>query len=105
MSIPSALLRQTATVEPFVGEGGSGPLFGEPVTYPVRVQAKRSLTYAPTGEVSVSDAVMDMRPGAAVGDGDRVTVGGVVYTVMSASEVMGLTRPESIAVTLSRSTT
>lgn len=105
MSIPSALLRQIASVEPFVGEGGTGPLFGDPVTYPVRVQSKRRLTYAPTGEVSASDAVMDMRPGAAVGDGDRVTVGGVVYIVVSAAEVMGLTRPESIEVTLSRSTT
>lgn len=103
--IASALLRQTATVEPYTGESATGPLFGDPVAYPARVRPKRRWMNTTTGEVSVSDAAMDMRPDAVVAVKDRVTVGETIYRVMDVAEVMGLTRPESIEATLSRSTT
>jgi len=103
--IASALLRQTATIEPYMGESATGPLFGGPVAYSVRVRPKRHWMNTTRGEVSVSDALMDMRPDAVVAVKDRVSVGETVYRVMDVAEIMGLTRPEFIEATLSRSTT
>lgn len=105
MTILTALLRQCASIEPYEGESATEPLFGAPVTYPARIEPKHRWLTTATGEAVVSDAILYLRPDAAVAAGDRVTVNEVVYRVLSIAELGGLTCGEYIEATLGRSET
>ena len=103
--ISTALLRQTMTVEPYEGESATGPLYGAPVTYAVRIQPKCRQVRDQAGDITISDAVAFLRPDAVVAVGDRVTADERVYRTLAVEPLQGLTRPEHLEVTLGRSET
>lgn len=103
--IPTALLRQTATVEAYSGESAAGPLYASAVSYPARVEDASTLIRQTADAAVVAEAVVWLRPDAAVAVGDRVTVSGTVYRVLAAAPQRGLLRSEALRVTLGRSAT
>jgi len=106
VSIPTALLRQTVTVETYTGESATGPLFDpEIATYPGRIRPSRRWVSSASGDAVLGDAVLDLRPEAVIDVGDRVTAEGEVYRVVAVAEQRGLTRSEYLEATLSRSET
>lgn len=68
------MLRQTLTIKPKIGEGAAKPLYGEPVAYKARIEAKRRQSRDTSGTVRVSDYVAWLRPDAAVAVGDQAVV-------------------------------
>ena len=101
--IPSALLRQSVTVASYEGEGAAGPVFGEPVAYPARVEERRRLLQSGSGEVIASEAVAYLRPDVPIKVGDRVGLFGRDLRVLAVAEMRGLSRIEYLDVTLGRS--
>ena len=101
--IPSALLRQTAAIEPYAGEGATGPVFGEAATYPCRLLPRRRQVTDAQGQLVVSEAVCYLRTDARVGVSDRLTCDGAVYRVLSVTAALGLTGAEHLELTLGRS--
>ena len=98
--IPSALLRQSITIRARVGEGASGPLYGDPVAYPARIEPRRRQLRDAAGALIVSEAVAWLRPDAAAVVGDRALLAGRELTVLAAAELQGLTRAELLELTL-----
>lgn len=92
--IPSATLRQTLTIRPRTGEGAAGPVYGDPVTYPARIEEKRRQVRDSAGELRVSELVAWLRPDAAASVGDQVVVFGRTLLVLAVTEMRGLTRLE-----------
>lgn len=105
--IPTAILRQILTVESYLGESASGPLYDEEnaVRYPARVRPRRRVVRSSEDTVTMWDAVADLRPNATVSVGDRATCDGVVYRVEAVDQQMDLGRVHHLSVQLSRSTT
>lgn len=82
------MLRDTLSVEPYVGQtGAGGPLFDAAVTHLAHVEPKHRLVQTPDGEQAVSAAVAYLRPGTAIPVGSRVTWNGQTLTVLSAGEL------------------
>jgi len=104
--IPSALLRQMVSIEPYLGETASGPDFGDAVTVAGRLRpSRRWVSTTPGSDALLSDATLELRPQTAIGVGDRITCEGEIYRVMAVAEHRGLSRAEFIAADLSRSET
>jgi hypothetical protein len=53
-AIPTAYLRHTVTVRPYLGQGGAGPLYGPPVAWRCLVEAKRRKVRDSLGDEVVS---------------------------------------------------
>jgi len=103
--MPTALLRQSASVEPYSGEAAAGPVYGSAVSYPARVEQRRTLIRSTADAAVVSEAAVYLRPDAVVAVGDRVTVSGSVYRVLAVEPQRGLLRTEWLRVVLGRSET
>ena len=81
MSIPWT---DTISVEPRAGNTAYGPKFGPAVTYQARIeQVQRRITNA-NGEEIVANLLALVEPKAVLAAGDRVTVNGGHYEVVSA---------------------
>jgi hypothetical protein len=98
--IPSALMRQTLTIKPKTGEGAAKPLYGDPVTYAARIEAKRRQVRDGAGNITVSELVAWLRPEAVVAAGDQAIVFGRTLTVLAVTEMRGLTQLEGYEVLL-----
>ena len=98
--IPSALLRQNLTIRQRVGEGATGPVFGDPVTHAARIEPKRRQVRDAAGELVVSDAVAWLRPGAVVAVGDQAVIFSRTLTVLAVAEIQGLSRTEFLELTI-----
>lgn len=101
--IGHALLRQSVTVAPLQGESATGPLFGEPVAYPARIESARRRVQTSAGPVVVSEAVAYLRPDVPVSVGDRVSFFGRSLRVLSVTPAAGAARTEYLEATLGRS--
>ena len=86
------MLRQTLTIKPKIGEGAAKPLYGEPVAYKARIEAKRRQSRDTSGTVRVSDYVAWLRPDAAVAVGDQAVVFSRTLVVLKVTEMRGLTQ-------------
>jgi hypothetical protein len=57
-AVPAWLLRHTATIEPYLGNSATGPLYGPPVTVACFVDAKRRMVRDATGTQVVSNTTI-----------------------------------------------
>lgn len=100
MVIPSYLLRQRATMEPYLGETAYGPKYGAPVEVPVRLTTGRRVVVNARGEDVVTEAIAYFRPEVQVPELSRVACDGRQYVVVSATLHQGPTRPAYLEVGL-----
>lgn len=98
--IPSAVLRQRATLRRYLGDGAYGPTWADPVTgVPCRIVGKRRAVRTREGVDVVADATADLRPvhnGQPLGEivaESTLEVGERTYTVLGVADVEDLTRP------------
>lgn len=98
--IPSAALRQTITIAPFLGESAYGPRFGAGVTVRARVQGKRRQVRRADGTDVISSATATIRPRDITPE-SKVTWDGRDYTVLDVIVAQGLTRTSHIELVLS----
>lgn len=103
--IPSSLLRQRITVEPYLGDSGYGPRYGDPVpNQPARVEGKRRSIRRPNGTEVISTASITVRPTVDIPVLSRVTAPHPVTGAADTFEVLevlvgqGLTRPAYLEV-------
>lgn len=102
-AIPRFLLRHTVQVEPLVGEGPFGPLFGSPVTVRCFRDDKRRLVRDASGTEVVSETTLYMRLSETCPVNSRVTLDdGRVSTVITAArrDGGGWPTPDHLEVTL-----
>lgn len=107
MKVPSSLLRQTITIQPFLGTGAYGPRWGDEVTVKARVEGKRRTVRRPDGTDVISTASATIRPdlyvdqspgaftdtlGTPVPLESKATWEGRDYTVVDVIVGQGLTR-------------
>lgn len=94
MRVPSSLLRQRITIEPYQGETGStGPAYGPGRVVRARVEGARRTIRKPGGVDVVTSAVAYVRPDVPVEAQARVTCEGRTYTVVDVVDGQGLARP------------
>jgi hypothetical protein len=98
--IPTATLRQTLTVKPRTGEGATGPLYGDPVTYKARIEEKHRQVRDSAGQVRVSELVAWVRPDAGVSVGDQVIFFGRTLVVLQKTPMRSLTHLEGYELTI-----
>lgn len=99
--VPSSLLRQQATIEPYQGETGDGqPTFGTPVAVKTRVEGRRRRVTRPNGIEVVTSAAAVIRPEIRVGAPERVpapedrfTCEARVYEIVGVLDGQGLGHP------------
>jgi len=100
--IPTALLRETVSIEPYGGESSVGPVYEPAVTCPARVERTHRLVRLTADEVQAAEATLYLRGDVSIATGDRVTVGGRRYRVLSVEALDGLLRNEGLRATLGR---
>jgi hypothetical protein len=93
VKLPTSLLRQTITVEPYLGSSATGPRFGAPVAIRARVEGRRQVVKSADGHDIVSSAAAIIRPEHAIAAQSRVTYDGRKYDVVDVRPGQGLTRP------------
>jgi hypothetical protein len=103
--IPSALLRESATIKSNQGESAYGRVDDHAVTVPCRVLPSKRLVRSADGSVVESVAQVELRPGVPIEPQDEVTIDGTVYRVLTVALQSQLTRPFSIVASLGRSET
>ena len=111
MRIPSSFLRQQATLEPKIGSGSRGPIFGEPVELRCRFEASRRTIRRPDGAEVTCVGRVFVRPepqydGYAPGYEDqylaewplesRVVIEGRTYTLVDLTIAQGLSHPSHL---------
>ncbi|GAA3144941.1 hypothetical protein Ppa06_58230 [Planomonospora parontospora subsp. parontospora] len=98
--LPQWLMRHTATIRPFLGDGAYGPVFGEEVTERCLADDERRLVRDADGTEVVSDLTLYMRPGVVCPPGSEVTVNGRTTTVIvsHARDGGGLPTPDHVEV-------
>lgn len=74
--IPGHLLRHTITIEPYQGEGGSGPVYGPGVEVRCFREDSRKLVRNQLGEQVVSESQAYCLPGTVAPPKSRVTIPG-----------------------------
>jgi hypothetical protein len=84
-----ALLTQTALVTPYSGDGARGPVYGEPVSEPCRLEDGNDLVRTATGDEVVSSGRLFLLPGSAVTPESLVTVAGAERVVITVERVYG----------------
>lgn len=95
------MLRQRATIEPYLGETGDGePTFGAPVTVKTRVEGRRGRVTRPNGVEVVTSAAATIRPEVLVGaplrvpaPEDRFTCDDRAYEIVEVLDGQGLGHP------------
>jgi hypothetical protein len=100
MRIPTSLLRQRITVEPYQGTDGVGrSVYGPAVTAPARVEGKRRSIRKANGTEVISTASITVRPDVYAPEESRITaphpITGDVETfeVLQVLTMQGLSRP------------
>ena len=101
--VPSSVLRQIVTIEPWLGQTGSGgPAYGTPVTgVRARVERRRRQVRVADGVDVMSTATMFVRPDVQVAEQARVTHDGRLYTVLEVLDGQALTQRSHREVLLS----
>lgn len=101
--IPKRLLPQTLTYRPLEGRGSFGPIYGDPVTIPARVQYTSKVVRTGNGEEAVAAATIYVQPTANLpGLGDTVTLpDGSVRPVIAVSEHVGARTVEVVGLDVS----
>lgn len=96
------MFRHTAVVEPLIGEGAYGPVYGPAVTVPCLADDKRQLVRDATGLEVVSDTTLYLKPGVVCPPGSRVTVNGRATTAITSliRDGGGLPTPDHVEVAL-----
>lgn len=90
MTLPADMLRHQIIVEPHLGAGPAGPVYGEPVTYQSYVEDERQLVRSATGDEVVSETTVYLNPGADIPAESRVTLpSGRRATVISVAVMEG----------------
>lgn len=100
--IPTAVLHDTLTIEPFAGRAAEGPLYDAPVVARGLLSFKRSSVTLPDGSQGATVAVALMRPSVACPVLSRVTVGGATFIALSVSVMHQLSRDYCLSVALGR---
>lgn len=93
MKIPTAVLRETLSVEAFEGSSAYGPVYSDPETVKARVEGKRRLVRSTSGTDLISSATAYVRPEVDKPIGSRVTHGDRVYELVDVLPGEGLTGP------------
>ena len=85
MKIRRSLLKSTATVETYAGDGAYGPVYSAPVVVPCNVQMKRRLVRTANGDEAVDMPVLTVHPDdvPAFTPETRLTIDGRASTVLS----------------------
>jgi len=83
-AVPGYLLRHTAVIEPYLGAGAHGDLFGPPVTVKCFADDKRRRVRATSGEEVISSTTLYCRLAAVAPTGSRVQVNGRTTFVIEA---------------------
>jgi hypothetical protein len=101
-TIPAFLMRHTMIVEPYLGNGAHGPIYGPPVTVMCFVEDKRRLIRGLDGSEVVSESTSYCPLGTDAPAESRVQVNGRVTTVISAGrrDGGGLPTPDHLEVLL-----
>lgn len=81
MGYGTTLYRHKVTVEPFTGEGGVGPTFGDPYKMRCRIRLERKVIRTTEGDEVVADATLICDPGENIPIQSRVTYSDRVYRV------------------------
>lgn len=72
--IPTAVLRERVTIEPYLGDGAYGPLFGAPLeAVPARIVGKRRAVRTSAGVDVIASATATIRPTLDVPAQSRIT--------------------------------
>lgn len=82
MRVPAYLFRHAVSVEPFVGEGSTGPEYGAAVTVRGLWEAKRRLVGMSEGTETVASATFYTDLDSPLGVDDKVTFDGLEYRVV-----------------------
>ena len=87
MKIRRSLLKETATVETYTGEGAYGPVYADAVTVRCRVDRTRRLVRTAEGREAVSELTLEIHPNDAdrFTPESRVSLDGRVSTVITCS--------------------
>jgi hypothetical protein len=82
-----ALFRDSVTVEPYLGTGGLGDLYGPAQTVACRISATRQLVRNADGQEVVSEATIYVTPDleTTFANGSRLTIAGRTSTVLGVS--------------------
>ncbi len=98
--LPSWLLLHTATIEPYLGDGGHGPQYGPPVEVPCFVEAKTRTVLDPMGQETVSTTTLYAPLTADIAERSRITSGGVIARALAVSrhDGKGLPTPDHVEV-------
>lgn len=91
--IPTALLRDAASVEVHRGDGAYGPHFDAPLTVACRLEPRKRLTRSGDGITVEAVGRLFCRSDVVVTPQSRVTLAGIAYTVLSAATQPGLSGP------------
>lgn len=101
MRVPPWMLKHTVEVEPFVGEGAYGPVYGSPFTARALVTLKTGRILDRNGTEVVYDAVALFGPDTEVTIQSRVVWEGRKFTVIGLKKPVGMTgKPHHIEVVL-----
>jgi hypothetical protein len=100
MIIPAFLLKQKVSIEPFMGATGRGEQFGEAFVEKGRFEQEQKLMRDATGASILCAAVLFVRPNTRIKVQDRVTYGGIQYTVKFVSPRLALSAPSHVEVRL-----
>ncbi|MEV4806765.1 hypothetical protein AB0K18_42795 [Nonomuraea sp. NPDC049421] len=82
--LPEWLLQHEATIEPYLGDGAYGPVWGAAVTVRCLVDDERRLVRDEQGLEVVSDTTIFFPPGTVCPAGSRVTVNDRSITAITA---------------------
>ncbi|CAL9607381.1 hypothetical protein SUDANB95_05517 [Actinosynnema sp. ALI-1.44] len=93
-AIPAFLLRHSARIEPYEGEGGAGPIYGAPVDVECFREDARRLVRDRTGEQVVSETTLYCLPGIVAPPKSRVTLSGrTAFVILAKDRHSGTSAP------------
>ena len=91
--IPSAVLRDALSIEPYQGHSATGPVFGAAVPAAGMLLSKRGSIALPDGATAQTVAQVLVRPDVAVPLGSRITVAGRAMIVQAIEPQGEFARP------------
>lgn len=104
VKVPTSLLRQTVTVEAYLGDSAVGPVYGSPTTVRARVEGKRRAVRRANGTDVISTASITVRPDVNIPTESRivaphpVTGADETFEVLEVITGAGLARPSHFEV-------
>ncbi|TMR97537.1 hypothetical protein [Nonomuraea basaltis] len=99
-TLPAWLLRHQVVIEPYLGDGAYGPVYGPPVTYPCLADDERRMVRDAEGNEVVSELTLTLLPGAVIPAGSRAKRNGRTTTVIGSymRDGGGLPTPDHVEV-------